>query len=597
MNQSTRPSPHIVVVGGGQSARWLLFALAEQLARGAPALRGGRVTVIEGRTEFGTGLAWSGHYALEDHLASRATPLSRRTYGDQQQRQFQSTVELLQELGVSVTLLPGQEAVSFSQDGARQEVQLASGRTLGADFVVLATGYGRPPWPARALRDPVFAGRAGIHHSPWPAQTLQEAVFEGSTPLSETCPKRVLILGSYLTAIDTALSLALRAGAFRPGADGRLQFEAPAGFALVIGSRSGQLPKVWGQEPPAPHQPRWFNEEKLSAAIESSERGRFLPIDTALQLLGAEVAEALAEEPSATRSGRRLRALTRRRIRAWQRRLAGSDTAETLRQDIASVMASGQPFGSYAETRYCRWQAVIISAIRLWSEFSPAFCAEDQIFFDRELRTTFYNHMLPMTLNSAIQIEAMMRSGHLSVVALGRDYQLQPTSDRDARLLLSFTDARGRPQAAAFSDVVDATGLCSDIERHPSPLIQSMLESGNIQPALRAFRGDASAVAVAAADTRRPIITLGHKSYLVGGGIFVNPKTCEVIPRGTQDESYRGPDHAGVYAMGPNLIGQFVDAQSLGQAQRDARRIASDICRKQTPAVEPAAAAASRLTT
>lgn len=596
MNQSTRPSPHIVVVGGGQSARWLLFALAEQLARGAQALRGGRVTVIEGQTEFGTGLAWSGHYALEDHLASRATPLSRCSYGNQQQRQFQGTVELLQELGVSVTLLPGQEAVSFSQDGARQEVHLASGQTLRADFVVLATGYGRPPWPARALRDAVFAGQAGVHHSPWPAKALQEAIFEGSTPILKAHPKRVLILGSYLTAIDTALSLALKAGAFRSCADGRLQFEAPAGFEIVIGSRSGQLPKVWGQEPPAPHQPRWFNEERLDAAIESSERGRFLPIDTALQLLGAEVAGSFAEEPSSTTSRRRTRAPTRRRIYAWQRRMARSDIAETLRRDIASVMASGQPFGSYADTRYCRWQAVIISAIRLWSEFSPAFCAEDQIFFDRELRTTFYNLMLPMTLNSAVQIEAMMRSGHLSVVALGRDYKLQPTSDRAARFLLSFKDARGRPQATAFSDAVDATGMCSDIERHPSPLIQSMLENGNIQPALRAFRGDASSVAVAAAETQRPIITLGNKSYLVGGGIFVNPKTCEVIPRGTQDESYRGLDHAGIYAMGPNVIGQFIDAQSLGQAQRDARRIASDICRKQLPAVEPAAAAL-RLTT
>lgn len=576
-----QPSSHIVVVGGGQSARWVLFALAEQLARGIQTLRGGKVTVIEGQAEFGTGLAWSRRYALEDHLANLATPLGRCSYGERQQQQFQSTVSLLQELGLSVTLLAGEEALQLSQAGSQQQIHLASGHQIEADFVVLATGYGRPPWPARVLRDTIFDGYPGVHNSPWPAKVLQEAIFDGCGPISEARPKHVLILGSYLNAIDAALSLALKVGEFRPDPDGRLQYEGPPGLRIVMGSRSGQLPRVWGQEPSSSRQARWFCEERLQEAFEWSDAGRFLPIDTALQLLSDELAAATEEDDPLVAAMRRRDVPIRRRIEAWQRRLARCDRAETLRRDIAAVMTSGKPFGSYAETRHCRWQSVIDGAMQLWSEYSPAFSAEDQMFFDLDLRTTFFNHMLPMTLNNAVQVEAMMRAGHLSVVALGRHYKLQPLSDGADRLTLSFVDNGGRFRVLPFTDVVDATGQCSDIERHPSSLIQNMLRSGIIQPALRAFRGNGKPTGTVSVGSGRSTIMRGGKSYLVTGGIFVNPKTCEVIPRDCDDMSHSRLSPGGLYAMGPNVVGQFIDAQSLGQTQRDARRIASDICRKQ----------------
>jgi hypothetical protein len=580
MDEHMRPSAHIVVIGGGQSARWLLFGLAEQLARGEQALRGGKITVIESRAEFGTGLAWSQDYALEDHLASRATPLSRGSYGARQQQQFRDTLTLLQELGLSATLLPGQEALRLCQSGARLVTHLASGLTVEADFVVLATGYGQPPWPARALQGSIFKGHPGVHNSPWPAKALQEAVFQGSEPISVANPKHVLILGCYLNAIDAALSLALKVGTFRQDKAGRMQFEAPKGFKIVMGSRSGQLPRVWGQEPPSQYQPRWFCEERLQESLEWSKGDCFLPIDTALQLLSDELAVAAEEQQSV--AARRRSVPIRLRIGAWRRLLARGDRAETLRRDIATVMTSGKPFGSYADTRLSRWQTAIDGAMRLWSEYSAAFCAEDQIFFDAELRTSFFNHMLPMTLNNAVQIEAMMRAGCLSVIALGRNYELQPMPGRDVGFTLSFVDELGRLRVSTFSDVVDATRQYSDIDRHPSALIQDMLRSGIIQPALRAFRGNGNQSNRVSPASQETIVTRGGKSYLVNGGIFVNPKTCEVIPRGNDDVSYSGLNPGGLYAMGPNLVGQFIDAQSLGQAQYDARRIASDICRKQS---------------
>jgi uncharacterized NAD(P)/FAD-binding protein YdhS len=545
---------NVAIVGGGQSARWLLFALAEQLATGRRFLHGGRVTVISDQAELGTGLAWSRRNVLDDHLTSVAAPIGRGTYGDRQQQQFRGIVGLLEESGVAVSVLSGREAVEARPSDGASMLRFSDGSTLTADAVVLATGYGTRGRRGKALAGTGLEEHPAVHDSPWPATALQAAVFERSAPVSDAHPKHVLILGTYLNGIDAALSLGLKAGRFETDGDGRLHYRAPAGFRMVLASRLGQLPKVWGRAQNDPPPLRWFTEERLSAAL--VESAPFLPIDTALALLSQELSTpAGASEPPS-------RTPDLRRVEEWGAGPARGDRADALRRDIAAVMTSGRPFGTYADTRACWWQAPIDDAIKLWSESSPYFCAEDQRFFDDELRTTFFNHMLPMTLDNALQIEAMMRAGRLEVVALGRTYDLRPAADGSERMLLSYVDEDGAPRASAFTDVVDATGQRSDLGRHGSPLLASMVRAGTIQAPLRAFRDPADGPA-----------------YSAGGGIFVNPHTCHVVPQGSTDMRHSGG--SAVYAMGPNLSGQFVDAQSLGQVQRDARRIAAHLCAQQ----------------
>jgi hypothetical protein len=566
---ATKRTPHIAIVGGGQSARWFLFALTERLARGERALQGCRLTIIEAQTEVGTGLAWSRRNALEEHLASLPAKMSRWSFGERQQVQFQRTLGLLRELGLSVELITGEEALTLEQRAEHFEIGLASAPSVTADYVILATGYGQRAWRSRALPESLLDGRPGVHGSPWPAKALQDAVLEGGG----SRPKHVLILGSYLNGIDAALSLAVKTGRFVPDTEGRLRYEASEGFKVTLGSRTGQLPKVWGREATSPYQPRWFTAERLQETFQTSGSGRLLSIDTTLEMLGDELAEAAGRQRV-----RRRGAPVRRRIRAWQRHLARADKAETLRRDIAAVLTTGKPYGGYEHMRVVEWQTCIDAAIQLWSENSPWFSAEDHLYFDRELRTTFFNTMLPMTLGNALQIEAMMRSGHLEVIALGRGYELHPVTDPVWRVSVTYGDVLGRSHTRRFTDVVDATGQYSSIEAHPSPLIQFMLGNGLIQPGLRAFRST-EGLSVPP-DKKRSVITRGEQAYLVTGGIYVNPKTGEVIPRGTYELESSGSNRTAMYAMGPNVCGQFTDAQSLGQTQRDSLRIVADLCRK-----------------
>ncbi|MDQ1835375.1 FAD/NAD(P)-binding protein [Massilia scottii] len=566
---------HVVVIGGGQSARWLLYLFAEQLARDPGPMAGLRITVVESGPEFGTGLAWNRDNVLEEHLASRADLVTRWQYGDQQKRQFAGTSELLREMGAQVTTMVREEVVDLAATERGFALELHSGARLEAHFVVLATGYGTKPWRGKAtqLDHPALAGRQGIHRSPWPARELQQAVFGTGRPR----PKQVLLLGSYLTGVDTAVTLALHAGKFRNGEDGRLAYEGPADFHVCMGSRTGLLPTVWGRESAKPWLLRRFTESAVKLLLESTPQGQFISLDAALRLLGEELAEAAQEI-----DGRVPSVLSRlhnpaRRLRAFRTLMSRRDAADTLDATVAGLVAGNGTSGTYHSLRYCGWQAPIDKAIALWNECSPWFCAEDVARFDAELRSTFFNYMLPMTLNSALELGAMMRSGHLSCIALGSDYQLLAAPDGQRGVALHRRGAAGGTEVSQFTDVIDATGHEWDIEQHRSPLFRSLLARNLIQPALRPFRHGALHNSKA---PKARIVERGGRHFLRSDGVHANPRTCESIPANHVDQDYSRSPAMGLYAMGPNLAGQFADAQSIGHARRDATRIVEDLRRK-----------------
>ena len=366
------------------------------------------------------------------------------------------------------------------------------------------------------------------------------------------------------------MTLALRIGRFRQS-HARLHYEAPDGVRIVMASRSGQLPRVWAHVPAGRYTPLFFSADRLQDRRRRSADPRFHSIDDALALLGREMSRPAGSTAVWAGPGFGSRAA----VASWRRRLAETDPAAALRRDLraGARVAAAPPGGEAAKT--LAWQLANDEALRLWSEISHAFPAEDHLYFTGRLRTAFFNHLLPMPPGSARPIEAMLRSGHLEIIAAGEDYVLRPLPDRWGGLTLTYGDRGGRRRVLGFTDAIDATGYCTDIHRHPAPLIQSVLRAGAIQPALRPFRDVRRAAALA--QVGHPgIVWRRDTAYLQTGGIHVNPATCAAVPA---EASHPVPreDHR-IYAMGPLLIGQFADAQSLGQAYLDARRIAGDIC-------------------
>ncbi|SOU07484.1 hypothetical protein [Xanthomonas arboricola] len=544
---------HLAIVGGGQAAKWLLFGLAERLARGERSLSQLRISVFERGWEFGTGFAWSRHNTLAEHETSLAAPISRVAFGDDQRRQFQDTVSLLREHGLIVDLRRGIEIASIQRENGALHLSITGGDSVRADAVVLASGHWQP-------RDPL-EGAPGYHVSPWPAAKLQEDVCGRWLREGARASKRVLVLGTYLNALDAVISLSHRVGRFIEEADGGLRFEGPRQFSIVMGSRRGSLPRVWGRAPslrPA---------RVLTAAALESLRGAanaegFVPLDACIELLEQEIALEQGQRPS-------LRLL---RVAAGPgRKRCAADTTIGLRHRLASDLraAFAPESGSrrYADTLRVPWQVALFSTLPVLSEYSHALCAEDEFDFDQRLRTRLFHHAMPMTLHSARKLQALMASGHLQVMALGPHYACVPNLQG---VVLTSPALEALREIQEFTDVVRAYAGSGDIRHHPTSLVQGALRSGILQPAARYFRNPDHADTIAVRKGASALIERRRGPALVVGGVDVNPGTREVIGA---DSEFATADQPLLFAMGPLLIGQFLDAHSIGQLIRDSGRI------------------------
>ncbi len=548
-------STHLVVIGGGQAAKWLLMGLAERLARGDQRLARLSVSVVERGWEFATGLAWSRHNALPEHQTSLAEPVSRVSFGQDQRTQFHDAVGLLRERGVSVDLRRGIEIEDLRRSAHRLLVTGTQGTQLIADVVVLATGHWEAPDP--------LSGATGYHASPWPAEALQERVLEGCARTASGRPKQVLILGTYLNAVDAVISLSLKIGRFIRR-DGVLDFDGPGNFRMALASRRGHLPRVWGRAPGGKVArlvtPQALEELRATAGIAG-----FLPLAPCLDLLDREITGGAAHL-----SGLYTRVVCRHRSQQRTRvRLTTHAVRRRLERDIRSVFAPGHVTGRYADTIEVPWQAGLYATLPVLSEHSHGLCAEEQYLFDEQLRTAFFQHVMPMTLDSALMLQALLKSGHLTVIGLGDRYRCLPTGT-GFEVIRQDTD--DRKHTLQFTDVVRACAASTDIRRHPAPLFRGALRSGVLQPAAREFRDSQLAEWIAERKGAAALMERRRRPHLVLGGVQVDPRTREVVG---SEPTHRDREGGRIFAMGPNLIGQFLDAHSIGQLIRDSACILS----------------------
>jgi len=275
--------PTVAVIGGGFSG--LLTAI--HLLQGD---RSVVVRLVERAPRFGRGRAYSashaGHVlnvraanmsafpdrpahfvewlAAEDDAAGPDAFVSRARYGDYLQSLLRD--EIVDPGAAGRLLLEADEAVSLTPAGGRWRVELALGRGFEADACVLAVGL-LPPAPLPGA-DATVADAPHYVAEPWRLDP-------------ETAPDgHVLLLGSGLTMVDTALSLAgagrkllavsrhglisRRHGAVRPAAAPDGGFATPiealrtlrrhaqaAGWREAVDSIRPMTADIWRGWPPA----------------------------------------------------------------------------------------------------------------------------------------------------------------------------------------------------------------------------------------------------------------------------------------------------------------------------------------------------------
>ncbi len=393
----------MAVLGGGASGTLLATQL---LRRMHP--EGMRVVLVERRVEIGPGLAYSTPYLFHrlnvpagqmgsfprdpGHFlrwARRDDPgvgagdfLPRSRYGDYL-AEVLANAERRALAGAELERTHDDALAVRVGDGPRPlAVELASGRRIEADRLVLALGNPPPSVPGGGDED--LLGSPRFHPDPWDPAIADPAAAGES----------VLLVGTGLTMVDVALVLA--------------ESGPPAEIRAI--SRNGLLPRSHLAGGPRPDgtfdlPPGNFTLDELIAAVESK---------------------------------------------------------------IASVEAAGGD-----------WRTVIDSlrpvTNRIWRRLGE----EDRRRFVREVARHWEVRRHRMAPEVAAMLEGLISSGRLRVER-GEIERIRPEPEG---VVVSVRDPdSGEAAERRFDRVVNCTGPAQDLSRTGEPLVESLLDTGEVRP-------------------------------------------------------------------------------------------------------------------
>ncbi|MFE6858638.1 FAD/NAD(P)-binding protein [Nocardia sp. NPDC057668] len=326
---------------------------------------------------------------------------ARYWFGRYVRDMFDQAVKEATAAGVTVDVVTDEVIGVRPGAGVRWQVECAGGQVFPADRVVVGIGMLPQPDPY-----PEIIGAAGYFTDPW--------------QLPEIAPDaRVAVLGTRLTAVDTALTLAAR-GHTGP---------------VLLASRSGRLPRLRGSEStaPIPHIEACLGRAAAAGALRLEDFGRALMADI----------EAASAEPV-----------------DWNEvRDGGPTTRELLARELAEVDA-GIERG---------WQRIVNGASPTLLPAWQLLVEPDRAEFFEKWLTPLLVHGAPIPAETARRLVAAMDAGRLRVA--------------DGLCEVRHTDdgfAIHHGGTIEFADVViNATGAGTDVAAlRTQPLLAGLLDAG-----------------------------------------------------------------------------------------------------------------------
>jgi uncharacterized NAD(P)/FAD-binding protein YdhS len=343
---------------------------------------------------------------------------------------FDQACALAERHGIEVRCFNGYEAVDGVTRNGKFDLTircLKSGarQTLGKlDKVLLASGHWSPDRPAASH----------VLSSPYPARNIHQSILadqEKRRRSSLTC----YVHGMGPSGVDAILSLCEH-GRFTYDTDGLATGFEPdwnvfqaAEVKIIAGSRSGFFPGVrW----PLLDQEFWYLTETRIDAIKESNKGE-IPLAELLSLIDSELRAASHNE------------------------LAIEDVLKPNFSNAHQKLLTDMQ-GTFAERLL---YTVTLRARRL--KFYQDLNAADKRRYDKELDTHFIRIAVPIPLQNARKLTALIDAGVLSTVQLG--YQKK----------LNYWITTIKPDI-----VICSHGQNYDIRRHPSLLIKNLIESQEV---------------------------------------------------------------------------------------------------------------------
>ncbi|MBL1078834.1 FAD/NAD(P)-binding protein [Nocardia sp. 2] len=326
---------------------------------------------------------------------------ARYWFGRYVRDMFDQAVKEATAAGVTVDVVTDEVVGVRPGRDRRWRVECASGQVFDTHRVVL--GIGMLP---QADPYPGIAGAAGYFTDPWQLPQLPAEA-------------RVAVLGTRLTAVDTALTLAAR-GHTGP---------------VLLASRSGRLPRLRGPETtaPTPHIEACMGRAAAAGSLRLTDFGRALMADI-------EAASAQPPDWTEVRDG-------------------GPTTRDHLAHELAEVEA-GIERG---------WQQIVNGASPTLLPAWQLLVEPDRAEFFEKWLTPLLVHGAPIPAETARRLVSAMDAGQLRV----RDglHNVRHTGDGFAVHLGDTTE---------FADVViNATGAGTDAAAlRTQPMLAGLLDAG-----------------------------------------------------------------------------------------------------------------------
>jgi uncharacterized NAD(P)/FAD-binding protein YdhS len=439
-------NPVLAVVGGGSVATSFIRQLAQQAQQeGASGIA--EVLVFEPRAQPGAGdayqddtpsnllntraagmsalhgdpdhfLRWAMRHESEwrdtfpDAVLGGDSFLPRALFGRYMRHAYDEAVGILQQLGVSVRhVRAGVTSMRCVEE--RYELATLTEGTYRADQVVLALGN------QEGTAFDHLRPYENYFSSPYPCTGLGARIERR---------KAVCIIGSGLSAIDAAVSLA----------------DAGHRGKIVMVSRHGRLPSVRGDHNRS-HKPR-LSRERVDAL--ARQRGGRLRL--------REVGEMLLRELE-------------------QGEGAPADLTEILQPGHGPHRDVDADIG-VASARDRTWQSIVDrldDAIDLVWHYLPD---ADRRIFERDFKSQWLSYRVSFQPCNARKIQQLLHTEQLSVYRGCADVSFVPAHEHFA---VSVLDHGKAFSATLYADhVINATGCTTDVRQCRSPLLRGMLASG-----------------------------------------------------------------------------------------------------------------------
>ena len=411
---------NLAIVGGGAAG---LAVFTQMIERAKQGFSIHSITIIEKNNWIGPGLAYSeackgailnmpadtmglntnNPLHFSEWIAAtypgitKAVFPPRRQYGDYLSQVMKNAVKEAEQLGLVLRVI-NDEALDIHQIDQGFELLLADRAKLRAHNVVLAIGN----FPGAKHRE--LTGVPGYLQSPWPNSRLNDI-----PPGASVC-----ILGSRLTAVDTAIFLA---------ENGHLG-------SIYMVSRHARLPKVQARNVPCV---RRYVLQSLARDVEESADGALFKV---AQGIKSEIERTMTVD--------------------WNLVTAGDKPLPELTSDIANAENGATP-----------WQAALKSTASLLERYWNCFSLEDKKTFTNYFLSDWAIYKAPMPLENAKKVLALMESGQLQVL------QGERIRWNGSKFVISI---EGTEIQSEF--LIEATGQEFDPYRVDSPLLQRLLSSG-----------------------------------------------------------------------------------------------------------------------